>query len=144
MRCVPALSMRHDFSAALGAWRDVRLAALQDELRALNPGVVEGQREALISRKALADRTREFKRQAPDAQLEGIRALLKAYQGEVDALTSRAKQAESVLLDINTRLDTAPDPYPVFESLVVRRYANRLTTGTHGIRERRGSAAEAA
>lgn len=60
----------------------------------------------------------EFKRQAPEAQLEGIRPLLKAYQHEVDALTTRAKQAEGVLLELHERLGGAPDPYPVFEALV--------------------------
>ena len=119
-----------EFAAALQAWRDVRLAALQGRLTEQAPLVEGVQRDALLSRKALADRTRgtcavrppahraEFKRQAPEAQLEGIRPLLKAYQHEVDALTTRAKQAEGVLLELHERLGGAPDPYPVFEALV--------------------------
>lgn len=109
-----------DFTSVLSAWREIGLEKLQNELAHHAPTVTSGQKEALLSRKALADRTREFKRQSPESQLEGIRALLKAYQGEIDLLTNRAKQAEGVVLDVHTRLQHAPDPYPVFEVLVVR------------------------
>lgn len=127
-----------EFSSVLAAWREIRLAGLQEELAGLAPRLADGQKEALLSRKNLADRTREFKRQSPESQLEGIRALLKAYQGEIDALTSRAKQAEGAVLDVQTRLGHAPDPYPVFEALVVRPHTH---SGTNSVRTRYRAAA---
>ncbi|WFC95498.1 hypothetical protein MBRA1_002146 [Malassezia brasiliensis] len=106
-----------DVAPVLASWRELRFAALQAELAALAPQLADAQRHALVSRKSLADRTREFKRQSPESQLEGIRALLKAYQGEIDALTTRAKHAESTILDLETRLRPAADPFPVLETL---------------------------
>ena len=47
-----------EFAAALQAWRDVRLVALQGRLTEQAPLVEGVQRDALLSRKALADRTR--------------------------------------------------------------------------------------
>ncbi|WFD47285.1 hypothetical protein GLX27_001936 [Malassezia furfur] len=109
-----------DVAPVLASWRELRFAALQTELAALAPQLADAQRNALVSRKSLADRTREFKRQSPESQLEGIRALLKAYQGEIDALTTRAKHAEGVVMDLETRLRPAADPFPVLETLATQ------------------------
>lgn len=109
-----------DVAPVLASWRELRFAALQTELAALAPQLADAQRHALVSRKSLADRTREFKRQSPESQLEGIRALLKAYQGEIDALTTRAKHAEGVVIDLETRLRPAADPFPVLETLATQ------------------------
>ena len=60
-----ALARMADFTSVLSAWRDLGLEKLQDELARHAPAVTSGQKDALLSRKALADRTREFKRQSP-------------------------------------------------------------------------------
>ncbi|WFD44815.1 hypothetical protein MPSI1_003486 [Malassezia psittaci] len=107
-----------DFSSVLESWRGVRWDALQSELANYVPEFSKKQQDALVSRKQLADRTREFKRQSPETQREEIRALLKAYQSEVDQLSNRAKYAEGVLLDISSRLRNVSDPFPAFELLI--------------------------
>ncbi|PKI82303.1 hypothetical protein MVES1_003311 [Malassezia vespertilionis] len=109
-----------DFSSVLAAWEDARLGALQALLASETQHVSDAQRDALASRKALAERTREFKREPPETQRESIRGLLKAYQTEIDALTTRAKHAEAVLANTSGRIGQMPDPYPVFEALVER------------------------
>jgi hypothetical protein len=42
-----------------------------------------------------------------------------AYQQEIDALTKRAKSAESAFLNVYKVLAEAPDPYPLLEVAVV-------------------------
>jgi homeobox protein cut-like len=72
------------------------------------------------ARKDLAVSTRAFKRSrlpGPDATAEqgaaagkAFTALLKQYQGEVDALTSRAKSSEAAFLELYKALYEVPDP----------------------------------
>lgn len=106
---------KHDFSTSLSSWREIRLPELQQNLEALRPTLVDGQKEALISRKKLAEQTREFKKQNPEAQPELVKPLLKAYQSEIDNLTRRAKTAENAVLGVRDRLQNASDPYPLLE-----------------------------
>ena len=51
--------------------------------------------------------------------------LLKAYQEEVDRLTSRAKSGEASFLEWYQRLYEAPDPAPALASGLVRAPAAR-------------------
>ena len=101
----------------LEAWKNVKLEGFLNDLQAQTGTIADAQKEALLARKNLADRTREFKRQAPETQLEGIRGLLKSYQSQIDALTTRAKQAETIVLDAHARLGQVRDPSPLLDIL---------------------------
>uniref|UniRef100_D8Q8Q9 Protein CASP n=2 Tax=Schizophyllum commune (strain H4-8 / FGSC 9210) TaxID=578458 RepID=D8Q8Q9_SCHCM len=111
-------STEHNFSGALATWRDVNLSELQKQLDAQGIEIVDNQKESVVGRKALADKTKEFKR-IPDAEkLAAYKGLLKAYQTEIDNLTKRSKTAENAFLNVYKVLAEAPDPYPLLEAAV--------------------------
>ena len=108
-------------SAALERWREIDLPAIQSSIGDLQQQLIASQKESLVSRKRLADSTREFKKQPDEAKLEGIKSLLKAYQIEIDTLTKRAQSSENAFLKIwdgPSGIKGAPDPYPMLEILV--------------------------
>lgn len=139
-----------DFSTSLTTWREINLPSIQTYFETLCPKLVEGQREALVSRKRLAEQTREFKkakRAVPDdadtaaataseedEQREAkLKALLKAYQSEIDELTKRAKSAENAVLGVRDRLKDASDPYPILEAVVVSRGLRLSCSALHQV-----------
>ncbi|PWN43345.1 hypothetical protein IE81DRAFT_87548 [Ceraceosorus guamensis] len=107
-----------DFSSVLSAWRDISLPSLTSHLAELSPSLVSTQTEALISRKKLAEQTREFRKLEDEAKIEAFKPLLKAYQAEIDALTNRARKAENAFLSVADRLKGAPDPHPWLELIL--------------------------
>ncbi|EJF65373.1 hypothetical protein DICSQDRAFT_50703 [Dichomitus squalens LYAD-421 SS1] len=107
-----------NFSGALATWKNINLAELQKTLDAQGIEVVENQKEGVVGRKALADRTREFKKSPDEEKLTAIKGLLKAYQTEIDNLTKRCKTAENAFLNVYKVLAEAPDPYPLLEAAV--------------------------
>ena len=114
----PAQGTQNDnLASLLDSWKQICVEGFLDDLHAYANSISDVQKEALLARKNLADRTREFKRQEPETQLEGIRALLKSYQSQIDALTTRAKQAETLVLDAHARLGQLRDPSQQFEML---------------------------
>lgn len=61
----------------------------------------------------------EFKKLPDDAEkFAAIKVLLKAYQGEIDALTRRSKMSETSFLNVYKLLADAPDPYPLLDAAV--------------------------
>ena len=107
-----ASSSASDFSSCLSSWREVNLPILQNSLATLCPTLIESQKDALLSRKRLAEQTREFRKLSADSQAEAIKPLLKSYQAEIDSLTKRAKSAENAVLSVQDRLQLANDPLP--------------------------------
>ncbi|WFD22121.1 hypothetical protein MEQU1_000783 [Malassezia equina] len=107
-----------DFSTALQAWKEVHLDTFHETIIDAADHIGQAHERSIVARQHLAERTREFKRQPADVQLQDIRALLKQYQAEIDALTSRAKQSEAAVLDVQKRFKSVPDPYPILEALV--------------------------
>ncbi|KAF8520409.1 CASP C terminal-domain-containing protein [Hysterangium stoloniferum] len=89
----------HNFSAALSTWKEVNLSELQKTLDTQGLEVVEHQKESVVGRKGLSDRT-------------------KAYQTEIDSLTKRCKSSENAFLNVYKVLAEAPDPYPLLEAAV--------------------------
>ena len=85
----------------------------------MGPALVQTQTEGLISRKRLAEQTREFRKLPDEARGDAVKPLLKAYQAEIDALTTRAKRAENVFLGVADRLKGAPDPHYWLELMLV-------------------------
>ncbi|KAG8213607.1 CASP C terminal-domain-containing protein [Butyriboletus roseoflavus] len=109
---------QHNFSGALATWKGINLHELQKALDAQGIEVVENQKENVLSRKGLAERTKEFKKISDDEKLNSFKGLLKAYQQEIDNLTKRSKVAESAFLNVYKVLAEAPDPYPLLEAAV--------------------------
>ncbi|KAF5370573.1 hypothetical protein D9758_001927 [Tetrapyrgos nigripes] len=108
----------HNFSGALSTWREINLSELQKTLDAQGLELVDNQKESLIGRKALADKTKDFKKLPDDDKLTAFKGLLKAYQTEIDNLTKRSKASENAFLSVYKVLAEAPDPYPLLEAAV--------------------------
>ncbi|KAG6866697.1 hypothetical protein C0991_011356 [Blastosporella zonata] len=110
--------MSSDFSGALSTWRDINLSELQKTLDAQGIELVDNQKESVVGRKALADKTKEFKKLPEIEKPNAFKGLLKAYQTEIDSLTKRSKASENAFLNIYKVLAEAPDPYPLLEAAV--------------------------
>ncbi|KAJ3803282.1 CASP C terminal-domain-containing protein [Lentinula aff. detonsa] len=106
------------FSGALATWREINLSEFQKTLDAQGIEIVDNQKESLLGRKALADKTKDFKKIPDEDKLGAFKALLKAYQTEIDNLTKRAKISESAFLNVYKVLAEAVDPYPLLEAAV--------------------------
>ncbi|KAG7446277.1 uncharacterized protein BT62DRAFT_931725 [Guyanagaster necrorhizus] len=111
-------STEHNFSGALATWRDINLSELQKSLDAQGIELVDNQKESVVGRKALADKTKEFKKIPDEGKLAAFKGLLKAYQTEIDNLTKRSKTSENAFLNVYKVLAEAPDPYPLLEAAV--------------------------
>ncbi|KAG8927470.1 hypothetical protein FRC01_007453 [Tulasnella sp. 417] len=111
-------SPAHNFSDALAAWKDINLAELQKTLDQQGLELVENQKESVIGRKALADKTKEFKKIPEEEKGAAFKTLLKAYQTEIDNLTRRCKASETAFLHVYKLLAEAPDPYPLLDAAV--------------------------
>ncbi|KAF7361668.1 Golgi membrane protein [Mycena venus] len=107
-----------NFSGALATWKEINLSELQKTLDAQGIQLVDNQKESVVGRKALADKTKEFKKLPESEKVEAFKSLLKAYQAEIDSLTKRSKASENAFLDVYKVLAEAPDPYPLLEAAV--------------------------
>lgn len=80
--------------------------------------LVAQQRDALVQRKELAQKTKDFKKLEDEAKLSEYKGLLKAYQSFIDLLTNQGKASSSSFLQLYSSLSEAPDPYPLLEASV--------------------------
>ncbi|KZT52259.1 hypothetical protein CALCODRAFT_94114 [Calocera cornea HHB12733] len=104
-----------NFSQALATWKEINLTELQKTLDSQGLEIVENQKESVVGRKSLADKTKEFRRIPDEEKLSEVKTLLKAYQIEIDNLTRRSKLAENSFLNVYKLLAEAPDPYPLLD-----------------------------
>ncbi|KAH8993266.1 CASP C terminal-domain-containing protein [Lactarius hatsudake] len=110
--------LEQNFSGALATWKDINLTELQKTLDSQGLELVENQKESVVGRKALADKTKDFKKIPDEEKANAFKGLLKSYQTEIDSLTKRSKSAESAFLSLYKVLAEAPDPYPLLEVAV--------------------------
>ncbi|KAH9047801.1 CASP C terminal-domain-containing protein [Lactarius hengduanensis] len=110
--------LEQNFSGALATWKDINLTELQKTLDSQGLELVENQKESVVGRKALADKTKDFKKIPDEEKANAFKGLLKSYQTEIDTLTKRSKSAESAFLSLYKVLAEAPDPYPLLEVAV--------------------------
>mmetsp|Transcript_1824 Transcript_1824/g.3261 ORF Transcript_1824/g.3261 Transcript_1824/m.3261 type:complete len:750 (-) Transcript_1824:113-2362(-) len=106
----------------LDAWRSFGLDARRSDLDESALQIANKQEASSRARKALADSTRSFKRNstaAPEVH-KAFTALLKEYQVEIDALTSRSKFAEGAFLALYRALYELPDPVTELEAALHR------------------------
>uniref|UniRef100_A0A8D3CFW5 Protein CASP n=1 Tax=Scophthalmus maximus TaxID=52904 RepID=A0A8D3CFW5_SCOMX len=88
---------------------------LQKELDATATQLANRQDESEQSRKKLIDLSREFKKNTPEDFRKQVAPLLKSFQGEIDALSKRSKEAEAAFLNVYKKIIDVPDPVPVLE-----------------------------
>lgn len=106
------------FQSAISAWRNINLTKLVPELDSTASDIVTNQRDALISRKDLAQKTKDFRKLDDASKLVEYKGLLKAYQTFIDLLTSHGKTTSSAFLQLYSSVSEAPDPYPLLEASV--------------------------
>jgi len=80
--------------------------------------IVEHQRDALLERKEVAQKTKDFRKLDDSSKLTEYKSLLKAYQTFIDLLTTHGKESSSAFLQLYTPLSDAPDPFPLLEASV--------------------------
>uniref|UniRef100_A0AAQ6AL64 Protein CASP n=1 Tax=Amphiprion ocellaris TaxID=80972 RepID=A0AAQ6AL64_AMPOC len=85
------------------------------ELDATATQLANRQDESEQSRKKLIDLSREFKKNTPEDLRKQVAPLLKSFQGEIDALSKRSKEAEAAFLNVYKKIIDVPDPVPVLE-----------------------------
>ncbi|KAJ1954093.1 hypothetical protein IWQ62_005842, partial [Dispira parvispora] len=100
------------------AWKDVGLDILQGQLDRQSLDIVDSQKRTLQSRKRLAEQTKEFRKLPDDRKMADFRGLLKAYQHEIDQLTSHLKASEQAYLEVYRKVGQVADPVPYFEQLL--------------------------
>ncbi|XP_044285762.1 homeobox protein cut-like 1 isoform X3 [Varanus komodoensis] len=87
----------------------------QRELDATATVLANRQDESEQSRKKLIEQSREFKKNTPEDLRKQVAPLLKSFQGEIDALGKRSKEAEAAFLNVYKRLIDVPDPVPALD-----------------------------
>ncbi|KAE8151979.1 CASP C terminal-domain-containing protein [Aspergillus avenaceus] len=106
------------FQRAIAAWRGIDLANTIAKLDTTASDIVAQQRDALVQRKDLAQKTKDFRKLDDATKLAEFKGLLKAYQGFVDVLTNQGKASSSAFLQLYSSMSEAPDPYPLLEASV--------------------------
>ncbi|XP_039938654.1 homeobox protein cut-like 1 isoform X3 [Hirundo rustica] len=91
------------------------LQQLQRELDTTATILANRQDESEQSRKKLIEQSREFKKNTPEDLRKQVAPLLKSFQGEIDALGKRSKEAEAAFLNVYKRLIDVPDPVPALD-----------------------------
>ncbi|KAA8495970.1 Protein CASP [Porphyridium purpureum] len=100
----------------LEAWRTFDLDTRRSEMDAAALAIAEKQNASLKARKMLAESTRALKRtlnsatECPPDLSKAVIALLKEYQGEIDALTGRAKFVEAEYYSVYRSMYELPNP----------------------------------
>ncbi|KAF1811740.1 hypothetical protein P152DRAFT_398839 [Eremomyces bilateralis CBS 781.70] len=113
-----AVEEENKFQRAIAAWRDIDLTALVPKLDTTASDIVAHQRDALIQRKDLAQKTKDFRKLDDTGKLAEVKALLKAYQTFIDLITNQSKTVQSGFLQVYSPLSEAPDPYPLLETSI--------------------------
>ncbi|CAK9440508.1 uncharacterized protein LODBEIA_P45910 [Lodderomyces beijingensis] len=103
------------FERALQSWVEIDLPSLQKKLDEQGVEIREGQKDSLISRKALATKTKDFRKLDSSEKLEQVKTLLKLYQNEIDSLTTKNKNVENYFFGMYRLIAEAPDPRPLLE-----------------------------
>ncbi|KAH8699016.1 putative Golgi membrane protein [Talaromyces proteolyticus] len=106
------------FQRAISAWRGIDLTNTIPKLDTTASEIVANQRDALVQRKDLAQKTKDFRKLDDASKLTEYKGLLKAYQTFIDLLTNHGKTSSSSFLQIYSSLSEVPDPYPLLEASV--------------------------
>lgn len=97
---------------------DLDLTNLVSSLDTAASDLVTHQRDALVQRKDLAQKTKDFRKLDDAGKLAEVKGLLKSYQTFIDLLTTQSKSISSAFLQVYSPLSEAPDPYPLLEASI--------------------------
>lgn len=97
---------------------DIDLTVLIPTLDTTASDLVTQQRDALVERKDLAQKTKDFRRLEDTTKLTEVKGLLKAYQSYIDLVSNHNKTVSNAFLQVYSSLSEAPDPYPLLEASV--------------------------
>ncbi|KAF3913139.1 hypothetical protein AA313_de0202838 [Arthrobotrys entomopaga] len=126
------------FQKAIAAWRSIDLSSLQKQLDTEASEIITNQRDDLVERKEVAQKTKDFRKLSDADKLTEYKVLLKAYQQFIDHISNHRKSTESLFLNVYNHLSEAPDPYPLLEatidSLVQSEDVSRLTAENNSLR----------
>ncbi|KAK5128763.1 hypothetical protein LTR85_000096 [Meristemomyces frigidus] len=106
------------FQQAVAAWRTLGLTKLVSSLDVAASELVAHQKDSLVQRKDLAQKTKDFRKLEDAAKLAEVKDLLKAYQSYVDVLTNQSKSVQAAFMQAYSPLSEAPDPYPLLEASI--------------------------
>ncbi|KAL9107469.1 MAG: hypothetical protein Q9227_007666 [Pyrenula ochraceoflavens] len=106
------------FQKAIAAWKGVDLSNLISKLDSTASDIVSDQRDSLVQRKELAQKTKDFRKLDDAGKIAEHKGLLKAYQVFIDLLTTQGKASSSAFLQLYSSLSEAPDPYPLLEASI--------------------------
>jgi homeobox protein cut-like len=106
------------FQQAVAAWRSLDLTELVSSLDTAAEELVTHQKDSLVQRKDLAQKTKDFRRLDDTGKLAEIKDLLKAYQTYIDVLTNHSKSVQAAFMQAYSPLSEAPDPYPLLEASI--------------------------
>jgi len=81
-------------------WRELKLAEIQEDMDQTATSLANKKDESDSSRKKLIVESKKFKKDCPEESRKQVQPLLKLFQSEVDALSKRAKWAETAFLSI--------------------------------------------
>lgn len=108
----------NQFQRAIAAWRKISLGTLMPDLDKAASDIVSFQRDSVLQRKELAQKTKDFRKLEDAAKLSEIKGLLKAYQAFIDILTNQSKSTNAAFFQVYSPLSEVPDPYPLLEASV--------------------------
>ncbi|KAK2747734.1 hypothetical protein FQN57_001764 [Myotisia sp. PD_48] len=108
----------HRFQRAIAVWKGIDLANLVSKFDTTASDIVLHQRDSLVQRKDLAQKTKDFRKLDDSSKLSEYKGLLKSYQAFIDLLTNQGKTSSSAFLQFYKALAEAPDPYPLLEASV--------------------------
>lgn len=132
--------------SALQCWESFDLNGRRAVLDQQGLDIADRQEASASARKRLAVSTRAFKKGVSEGvpvSAKAVGALLREYQGEVDALTNRAKGAESSFLALYKALYEAPDPVDELRKLAGDRVViAELREELRALRDERGGLVE--
>ncbi|KAM5504261.1 hypothetical protein McaMca56_000630 [Microsporum canis] len=100
------------FQKAIAVWRGIDLANLIAKHDTTASDIVSHQRDSLVQRKDLAQKTKDFRKLDDASKLSEYKGLLKYL------LTNQGKVASSSFLQFYSALSEAPDPYPLLEASI--------------------------
>lgn len=106
------------FQQAIATWRALGLTSLVRTLDTTAEDLVAHQKDSLVQRKDLAQKTKDFRKLDDGGKLGEIKDLLKAYQTYIDTLTNNSKSVQSAFMQAYSPLSEAPDPYPLLEASI--------------------------
>ena len=106
------------FQQAVAAWRTLDLTKLVSTLDVAASELVTHQKDSLVQRKDLAQKTKDFRKLDDGSKLGEIKDLLKAYQTYIDVLTNQSKSVQAAFMQAYSPLSEAPDPYPLLEASI--------------------------